>query len=120
MLRFNKDYFLLSVALLLTEILIARYVHDSMIRPYGGDFLVVVLLYCLVMTFLNVSVVNAAAAVLLFSCVVEWTQYIKLADRLQLAPGSLSRVLLGDYFSWTDIGCYAMGICAVLIVEQSS
>ena len=51
MVIFNKTYFLLALLLLLAEVLIALYLHDALIRPYGGDFLVVILLYCFVKSF---------------------------------------------------------------------
>jgi hypothetical protein len=47
MFRFNLRYALLSVLLLGIEIFIGACLHDSIIRPYGGDFLVVILLYCM-------------------------------------------------------------------------
>ena len=46
MLTFNPRYFLVAVALFITEVLIALYVRDDFIRPYVGDFLVVILVYC--------------------------------------------------------------------------
>jgi hypothetical protein len=105
---------------LFIEILIGVYAHDNFIRPYAGDFLVVILLYCIIRTILNLPVVWVAVSVLLFSCFVEWTQFIKLADRLQLPRHSLARILLGDYFTWTDIGCYSCGIITVLAIEKAT
>lgn len=118
MLRFHLRYFLLSVLLLGVEIFIGARMHDDIIRPYGGDFLVVILLYCLVRSFLNLPVLFTAVAVLLFSYLVEMSQYFGLADRLGFKAHSLGRILLGDYFSWTDILCYTLGIGVVLIVER--
>ena len=51
---FRRSYFLATVLLLLTEALIALHVHDRIIRPYFGDFLAVVLVYCLVRKFFAV------------------------------------------------------------------
>ena len=48
MLTFRKTYFILSILLFIIEVLIALFAHDEFIRPYVGDLLVVVLLYCLV------------------------------------------------------------------------
>jgi hypothetical protein len=100
------------------EMLIGLYAHDEIIRPYGGDFLVVILLYCLVRAFLRLPVLPVAGSILLFSYFVEWTQYIKLADRLHLGRHSVARVLLGDYFTWVDIGCYTLGILTILSLER--
>jgi hypothetical protein len=37
--RFSWKYLLLTLALLITEVLIALYMHDRFVRPYVGDFL---------------------------------------------------------------------------------
>jgi Protein of unknown function (DUF2809) len=116
---FKKKYFIFFIFLLLVEILIASYVDDQFIRPYAGDYLVVILLYCLLRGFVKISVVPAAAAVLGFSFLIETLQYFKLADKLGFPPGSLSRILLGDYFSWIDLLTYTLGIITVLCFEQA-
>jgi hypothetical protein len=115
--RFRGWYFLLSLLLLGVEIFIAVYMHDRIIRPYGGDFLVVIWLYCLVRSFWDLPVPVTAGLVLLFSYLVEVSQYFHLADRLGFKGRSVMRVILGSYFTWTDILCYTLGILFVLVVE---
>ena len=115
--RFRGWYFLLSLLLLGVEIFIGVYMHDRIIRPYGGDFLVVIWLYCLVRSFWDLPVPVTAMWVLLFSYLVETSQYFHLADRLGFKGHSLMRVILGSYFTWTDILCYTLGILFVLGVE---
>lgn len=51
MLHFSKRYFLLASGLLAAEVLIALYAHDRVIRPYAGDLLATIFLYCLVRSF---------------------------------------------------------------------
>ena len=92
--------------------------HDWIIRPYGGDFLVVVLLYCFVRSFLAVPVLPTALSVLVFSYLVEVSQFFHLADRLGFKAPSLARTLLGTYFTWTDLLAYTLGILTVLGVEK--
>jgi hypothetical protein len=117
MFRFHIIYFLLSIALLALEIFIGARLHDRIIRPYGGDFLVVILLYCLVRSFWNLPVFTTAISVLLFSYLVEISQYFRLADHLGFKGPSLMRVLLGSYFTWTDILSYTLGILTVVGAE---
>jgi hypothetical protein len=114
---FNKNYFILAILLFITEILIARYLHDSIIRPYGGDFLVVMLVYCVVKTFLNTPIVPTAIAVLLFAYLVEILQYFRLIVWLGLQHSRLACIVLGTSFSWTDMLCYTLGIGVVAIIE---
>jgi len=104
--------------LLGAEIFIGAYMHDDIIRPYGGDFLVVILLYCLVRSCCDLPVLYTAGSVLLFSYLIETTQYFRLADRLGLKGNSLARIVLGSYFTWTDIFSYTLGILTVVGLER--
>ncbi|MBB6502180.1 DUF2809 domain-containing protein [Pedobacter cryoconitis] len=113
MLKFHKSFAGLTLLLLITEILIARYAHDWLIRPYGGDFLIVIFLYCLVKTFVSVPVKPLLTAVLAFAYLIEISQYFHLVDRLGLSNSSTAHLLLGSQFSWIDLIAYTMG--AVLV-----
>ena len=117
MFSFNPKYFLLTILLFVTEVLIAVYLHDGFIRPYFGDFLVVILIYCFVKSFANIPVIKTAVGVLLFSYFVEMTQYFKLVKWLGLQHSKLAVVVLGNAFAWTDMVAYTLGIGAILLVE---
>ena len=119
MLSFHRIYFVLAVLLLITEILIGVYMHDAIIRPYGGDFLVVILLYCLVKSFLNTPPLATSLGVLLFAYLVEGLQYIHIINWLGLEKYTLARVIIGTSFAWTDILMYTLGILLVLLVETT-
>jgi hypothetical protein len=97
---------------------IALYVHDQIIRPYIGDFLVVLLLYCFMRSILNLRVLSAALSVLLFSYLIEILQHLNLLQHLGLEHSRLARTLLGISFSWTDMAMYTAGFITVLIVEN--
>lgn len=66
MFTFSLRYFLLALLFFIIEVLIALYVKDNFVRPYVGDYLVVMLIYCAVRTFIKASPVKTALAVLLF------------------------------------------------------
>jgi len=101
----------------MAEIVIALYVRDQVIRPYGGDFLVVIFLYCLIKCFLTVDVVALAPAVLLFSYLMEALQYFQLVQVLGLSKYGVVKVVLGTSFEWMDIMAYTLGIVLVIIIE---
>jgi hypothetical protein len=105
------------VLLFITEVLIALYQHDNFIRSYGGDFLVVILVYCAVQTFWNISLGSACIGVLLFAYAVEISQYFHLVGRLGLERCRLAAVVLGTSFSWTDMLCYTAGMILVYVIE---
>jgi hypothetical protein len=118
MIIFNKFYFALTLLLFIIEFIIGAEVHDTIIRPYGGDFLVVILLYCLVKSFVNVPVFKTACSVLLFAYIVEVSQYFHLVNRLGLQHSEIAKILLGTCFSFTDLLSYTLGILLVIVVEN--
>lgn len=113
----NKLYLIIAVALLLTEILIALFVHDTIVRPIGGDFLVVILLYTIVRGFTHFKFYHVLVGVLLFSYLIETLQYFNYAEVLGLGHNKVARVILGNHFSWADILAYTAGALFVLIIE---
>lgn len=117
-LRFNWLYFILTLLIFAIEVLIAVYVHDDFIRPYVGDFLVVVLIYCFVRSFLQAPVIPVALAVLVFSYVVETLQYFNVVKLIGLEHSRIANIVIGNYFTWTDILSYTLGIGFTILVEK--
>ncbi len=117
MFQFNRNYFILTILLFLTEIAIAIYVHDDFLRPYFGDFLVVILLYCFVKSFVKVSVLVAASLVLIFSFGIEIAQHFNMVEKLGLQHSKIARVVLGNSFAWMDLLAYVLGILTVIGIE---
>jgi len=118
MFRFQKAYFLLALLLFVVEVLIAAFAHDRFIRPIVGDFLVVIFLYCLVQSFFKTSYLKAALAVLLFSYLVEVSQYFHLIYYLGLERSRLAHLVLGSGFEWVDLLAYTLGILLVIGIEK--
>jgi uncharacterized protein DUF2809 len=118
MVTFNKCYFLLMLLLLCIELYIGIYMHDSMIRPYGGDFFVVILLYCLIKSFIDLPVLLTAAWVLIFAYAVEVSQYFHLINLLGLQNSKIATILMGTSFSFIDLGTYTLGILLVVLTEN--
>ena len=118
MFQFNRTYFAFTVFLFLLETAIALFVHDNFIRPYFGDFLVVMLLYCFLKSFLNVSAWVAASFVLLFSFAIETAQYFNMVEKLGLEHYKIAKVVLGNSFAWMDLLAYVLGILAVISIEK--
>jgi DNA integrity scanning protein DisA with diadenylate cyclase activity len=118
MFGFYTRYFIPALLLFLIEFIIGADVHDAIIRPYGGDFLVVILLYCLIKSFINTPVLKTACGVLLFSYIVEISQYFHLVSLLGLQNSKIAKILLGTSFSFTDLLAYTLGILLVIIIEN--
>lgn len=116
--RFNPYYFYWTVLLLITEIYIGVFVKDDFVRPYMGDFLVVILIYTFVRTFFKYPITNTAIGVLLFSFLVEILQYFKIVEILGLGSHRLARTVIGTSFSWEDFIAYTLGIVMTLGCEH--
>lgn len=118
-LNFHPKYFILTILLLSIEICIALFVHDNFIRPYIGDVLVVILIYCFIKSFFNLPPNITAIAVLLFSFVVETLQYFKVVNLLGLQNSKVASIIIGTSFAWQDIIAYIVGIAIVILAEKS-
>ncbi len=116
--KFNLRYLVYTVLLFVTEVLIALFVHDQFIRPYIGDFLVVILIYCFVKSFLNTPVVPTAVGVLLFAYTVELLQYFRIVEVLGLQHSRAARIMIGSAFEWQDMLAYTLGILMVVLTEK--
>lgn len=118
MFKFNRIYFILFVILLVIEIIIGVYAHDAYIRPYGGDFLVVILIYCLIRGFTKYDVNSTAIGTLLFAYAVEVSQGFHLINLLGLQNSRVACIIMGTSFAWTDILMYTLGILMVWFIEN--
>lgn len=118
MLTFNRNYFVITLSIFVIEVLIALFLNDNFIRPYFGDVLVVILIYCFIKTFLKCPFWVVALFVLLFSFTVETLQYFNTIEKLGLENNKIARTVIGTSFSWKDIACYLAGILFVILVER--
>lgn len=110
-------YLSLFAAGLIAEILIGKYVHDSFVRPYVGDMLVVMVVYCLVRTVFPEKIKLLPLYVFLFAAAVEVLQGAGLARIPFIAQRPLLKVIFGSVFDWKDVACYAAGCAAVWGIE---
>jgi hypothetical protein len=113
----NVKYGLVAIALFIVEVIIATKLNDyHFIRAYFGDFLVVILLYCLLKAVYDFDPKRLAIGIFAFSVVVEVAQYFRIADVLQLT--GWARVMVGTSFSFHDVLMYAAGCGAVYWVDS--
>lgn len=114
---FNYTYFLATVFIFLTEVLIATKLKDIFfVRAYLGDVIVVMLIYTFIKTFFRIEDnKKLILGILIFSFLVEFAQYFNIAEKLGFRKGSLMYIVIGNSFSWIDILCYFVG-CLLLFV----
>ena len=116
--QFSLRYFLTCLFLLIVEILIALFVHDTIIRPYIGDLLVVILLYCFIKSFFAMPVFKTVIAVLAFTFLVELLQYFNIVQWLGLEHSKAARIIIGSSFEWKDLMAYVAGAAVVILFER--
>ena len=106
-------YFILFLALLLTEILIGAFLKGGFIRAYGGDVLVPPLLYA----FFRILFPGTGCfterilpfLLFLLGVCVELLQGLHIADRLHITS-RLICIIVGSTFDVWDIACYFAGM----------
>ena len=119
--RFRIKPFIVFLIIFLIEVFIAKFINDSFIRPYGGDILVVMLMYYFVKSFIGTKPLYIVIAVTLFAYLVEIGQYFHLVEILNMQDNQIMRIVIGSSFSWGDIICYTIGgvICYFIDWKKS-
>ena len=112
---FNKKYGLAFILFLLAEIFIGVFINDNFIRPFIGDVLVVILIYCLIKTFLKKECVLLPLYIFIFAVAVEICQYFELAEILGLQNNRFARIIIGTIFDINDLVCYFAGFVILLL-----
>lgn len=107
-------YALAFVTLVVIEVLIALFVRDSFVRPYGGDIIVIAVLYAFVRIFIPQKLKLLPLYLFAFAVFVECAQAVDYVSLLGLSEIKFFKILLGTSFSWYDVACYGAGsiICA--------
>ena len=109
-------YLAATLIILAVEVLIALYVHDCFVRPYFGDVLAVVFVYCLARAVLKRVPRLLALYVFLIAAMVEVSQLLGLATMLGVDRGPLG-VVLGGVFDWADLAMYMIGCAAMFAIQ---
>lgn len=114
---FNRVYFFFAFALFIIEAAIAAYMHDAFVRPYFGDLLVVILVYCAIKAFVNSPPIKTAIGVFVFACFIEVSQYFHLVELLGWDSSATATTVMGTFFSFVDILMYALGTLVIIGAE---
>jgi hypothetical protein len=116
--KFSLTHFLITVLLFLIEVVIAVFISDAIIRPFVGDFLVVILIYCAVKSFFNTDLYATLIGVLLFSYLIEALQYFQFVYLIGLGGSTFARTVIGTSFAWMDILMYTLGVLFIFLLKR--
>nr|WP_315426452.1 DUF2809 domain-containing protein [uncultured Albidiferax sp.] len=117
---FRPHWLLAALGLLAIEVAIARYAPPGALRGFGGDVLVVVLVYAVLRSCVAQPATRLALWALLFACVIECLQGLGMVDVLglhgQTALQRVLRIALGTTFDVWDLAAYGCGwlVCRAL------
>lgn len=115
--KLHKTYLVLTLLILLVEICIAAFLSEGFIRHTFGDFLVVILIFCGIRSFIEANPVYIAIGVLAFAFVVEFSQLYNLLDHLQLRHHKVATIILGSTFHISDLIAYTFGTLTILAID---
>lgn len=113
-------YGIIFIMLFMVEVLIGLYIHDNIIRPYVGDVIVVLVVYCFVRIIIPEGVKRMPLYVFVFATFVEGLQYFQLVKVLGLEDNTFAKVLIGSTFDVKDIVMYGVGCVVILICQHIS
>lgn len=114
----KRLYYIIAFAVLMVvEVLIALFIHDSFVRPYLGDVLVVIVVYSLVRIVIPERFRLMPLWVFIFAAGVECLQLFSMVDRLGFGNITFFRVLIGSVFDIKDVLCYGAG-CLLLGIHE--
>jgi len=120
-LRTNPKATLWVLGIFIVEVLIALYVHDWLIRPYGGDVLAALLVYVGFRVFIHrTSSLRLAIAAFATGACLEIFQACQLPERLGLTHNAILRVAIGTTFQWGDLLAYAMGAALGRLLDEKT
>ena len=115
--QFNKLYFVYFMILLIIEVAIAVFIKEGFIRSSFGDFLVVMLIYCFIKSFINAKPITIAIGVLIFAFIIEFLQLFQILKSLKLQNNKILSTVFGNTFQMSDLIFYTLGVVTILIIE---
>ncbi|MFZ5969926.1 MAG: DUF2809 domain-containing protein [Bacillota bacterium] len=116
--KINTKYLFAFFILLITEIMIALFVKDTIIRPFVGDVLAVILMYTFIRGTISKPIKLLPLYLFLFAAAVEMAQHFHIVDRLNVQDNKLISTIIGTTFDPKDILAYLMATVILSIWEK--
>jgi hypothetical protein len=118
MVKLNYRNLILFLLLFCIEVTIALYIKQGFIRAIFGDFLVVIMLYYFISSFIQIKRIYLAIIVLTIAYTVEFLQFIDILNIINYKKNNLVNIILGTTFNIKDLIAYTLGITAVFLIED--
>jgi len=115
--RFNKYHFLSFLFLFGVEVLIAMFLNSGFIRHTVGDFLVTILVYCFLRSFIQTKPLYIALITLAIAYTTECLQLTNFLEIIGLGDNKLAKIVFGTSFSVQDLVAYTLGVLLIWWVD---
>jgi hypothetical protein len=116
---FRPAYAIVAIILFVIEVFIALSVRDGFVRPYVGDGLAVMLVYCALRTATPFGMIAAIITTLAFAFAIEFAQLFNLLDLTGLRGNGIVETVLGGAFDLLDLVAYAVGALIIAAAETA-
>ncbi len=110
-------YTIIFLILFAIEVLIAVFVHDSFVRPFIGDVLVVMLVCAFLRILIPDKIRLMPVFATAFAVMIEILQYFDFVKLLGLENNVILSTALGRTFDIKDICCYIIGGVIFFVAE---
>jgi len=116
--KLNMKYIFTFFILFIVEIIIALFVHDTIIRPYIGDILVIILMYTFIRGFVKKTIKFLPVYLFVFAAIVEISQYYHIVNILHLQNNKIMSIIIGTSFDIQDILSYLVATVILVIWDK--
>lgn len=117
MIKLNSYNLIIFSIVFCIEVIIALFGH-GFIRAFFGDFLVVIMLYYFMASFINIKSNYLALIVLLIAYFVEFLQFIDILSMVNYQKNTFVNTILGTTYHNMDMLAYTLGIATVILLEN--
>lgn len=115
--KLNYKYLIVFIIIFIIEIFIAVFINDTIIRPFIGDVLVVILIYAFIRIFTEKYIKYLPIYIFVFACLIEIGQYFNLLNIFHLENSKLAQIVIGSTFDIKDIICYFIGTTLTMFIN---
>ena len=118
MIKLNYRNLIIFLLLFCIEVTIALYIEQGFLRVVFGNFLVVIMLYFFIRSFIQLKSIYIAIIVLIVAYTIEFLQFIDILNIINYKKNDLVNTILGTTFNIKDIIAYTLGIATVFLIEN--
>lgn len=111
---------LTAAALFALLVVVAAFVRDEVIRPHGGDVLVVMFIHFAMRAVTGWSRAAAGITAFVIAGAVELGQVLALDERLGVSGTLFGDLVLGSTGDWRDIVAYGVGAAAAFLLDRTT